>query len=199
MEVFTEHAVSWLVLIIGLVALAYTAWVIKNEKTTYDEQAENYHLKHYRLPIPSWWGQVGGDNEHALVFERTDTRYDWRATFVWVPFDEQDQKDEQSLKEVFADLIREKEIVFDTDTSIVHNPSDFQQHPAVVSEHVQILRVEGTATQQEITRLYYDAVLVCDHEHQGYLFAESRSSVLNGLVEGPYFEEVMLNFERLES
>ena len=60
-----------------------------------------------------------------------------------------------------------------------------------------MVRLEGTATQEQTERLYYDAFLVREIKSGHYLYAESKSSILNGLVEGPYFEEVMLRLDTI--
>lgn len=195
MEAFKENIFEWLFLVAILAILAYTAYVIKKEPESYKKNAKKQKLAHFNLHIPEWWGEIGGDQKNSLVYERTDTRYDWRATFIWVNFEDVGPGHED-LREVFVEMIQEKQIVFDPDTSIIMNPSDFQSNSAVQSGEVEMLRVEGTATQKETERIYYDAFLLRDFKNQGFLLAQSQSSVLNGLVEGPYFEEVMLNFER---
>ena len=57
--------------------------------------------------------------------------------------------------------------------------------------------MRSTAYRKE--RLYYDAFLIREIKSGFYLYAESKSSVLNGLVEGPYFEAVMTRMELLEN
>ena len=51
------------------------------------------------------------------------------------------------------------------------------------------LRVEGKATEKVINRLYLDIYLF-QYKEDAYFFI-SRSSVLNGIVEGPFFEEMI--------
>lgn len=193
MEIFKENIFGWVILLAVLLILIYTAFIIKNEKRSFLNQANKIKLRHFYFLIPSWWTQVGGDEQSGLIFERTDTRYDWQAIFVWANFQEVGHGPED-LRETLVELIEQKEIIFDADTSIIHNPSDFKDHPAVSSQRLELLRVEGTATEKQTERIYYDAVLIRDRQKQGYLFAQSKSSVLNGPIEGPFFEEVIQNF-----
>ena len=52
-----------------------------------------------------------------------------------------------------------------------------------------MIEVGGTATENTIDRIYYDIAMIrSDNE---ILICESKSSILNGAVEGPYFEEVL--------
>lgn len=180
---------EWLIFFGVIYALIYTMFVIKNEKNTFLETAVLRSFKHFDLLIPSWWTQTL-DEENAIAFERTDTRYDWKATFTWLQFTEKDL--ELSLEDKFKELIQDRKILFDLDTGAILNPSDFLSHPASQKEGISMLRIEGTASEDEVDRVYFDAFILKDEQAQGYLFCESRSSVLNGLVEGPYFEEVIM-------
>ena len=93
--------------------------------------------------------------------------------------------------------IQDKKILFDEENSVIHNPTDFLEKDFIKSGEYEMLRLEGTATEDGQERLYYDAFIVRHIDQGQYLYAESRSSILNGLVEGPYFEEVMLRLERV--
>lgn len=195
-EIFLDNILYWLLVIAFLGSLTYAAFVIKNEKKEALDNSQPLKFQHLIFDIPPWWGTILHEHD-KIIFERTDTRYDWRATFVWAPYEEVGEGD-KDLKQVFIELIREKNIFFDEINSVIHSPESFQDHPLIKSRQMEIVRVEGTATEKEIERVYYDAVLMRDHQKKGYLFAESRSSVLNGLVEGPYFEQVILNFRAQE-
>ena len=93
-------------------------------------------------------------------------------------------------------MIKDKNIVFDSDTSVIKNPSDFIGHQIFKDIEADMIRVEGTATQELQHRIYYDAFLIRDKVPKGFLFCESRSSILNGMLEGPFFEEVLLNAKK---
>ena len=188
-----NHPFEWTFVAIIIVGMIYAAYVIKNEKKTYLETAIPLSFKHFDFRIPTWWTNTSND-EGTLVFERTDTYYDWKAHFRWLPFSDGDESKE--LKTAFAELIKDKNIVFDSDTSVIKNPSDFNNHHIFKDTEPDMIRVEGTATQDHQDRIYYDAFLIRDKNHKGFLFCESRSSILNGMLEGPYFEEVLLNAKK---
>jgi len=188
-----NNPIEWGILLIFIVGMIYAAQVIKNEKRTYLETAIPLSFKHFDFRIPKWWTNTSDETE-TLIFERKDTYYDWKAHFRWLPFNEGDETKE--LKTAFAELIKDKNIVFDSDTSVIKNPSDFNGHQIFKDEDPDMIRVEGTATQDLQDRIYYDAFLIRDKEQKGFLFCESRSSILNGMLEGPYFEDVLLNAKK---
>lgn len=183
---------DWLLLFLFLAALIYTLIVIKEEKKSFTENTIRKEFGNFIFLIPSWWGIVE-DEADILRYQRLDTRYEWEAKFLLIDFEE-----EQTIEDQFKEKITELKVLFDTDSSVIMNPSDFKNHPQVLSKRFSIVRIEGTATQDETLRRYLDAFLLRDHKTKKALFATSLSSVLNGLVEGPYFEEVLLNFNILE-
>lgn len=187
-----NHIWEWLAVLVGLLLLAYTMIVIKEEKASFKENAVTFGLKNFSFDVPSWWTAVEELNE-KLVFKRTDTRYDWLATLEWFP----EYDSSKGIKEQLAERIILEEIIFDGDVAIVQNPEQFKLHPDVQNNKIEILRVEGTATQKEINRIYYDAYLIRDLDKETYLYCSSRSSILNGMLEGPYFEEAMGNIKRI--
>jgi hypothetical protein len=177
---FIEHSTSWIVVILGILFLVYVARVIKREKKDYLATAIPFEFKNFKLLIPSWWS-LKSNEENLVEYHRADTYYDWKAKFLWIPFEKQDT--EQSLKDYFAGLIIQKGIQFDA-------------HEAIITEFPKCIRVEGTATENIEHRIYYDALLIKDINQEGYLFCESRSSILNGMLEGPYFEEVITRLQK---
>ena len=75
------------------------------------------------------------------------------------------------------------DVVFETDSRVVFRDSEIQEH------FQEMIRVEGKASENVVERIYYDIYMMRAQNDQGYFIFESKSSVLNGLVEGPYFEE----------
>lgn len=181
---------EWLSLFLLMGLGVYTMWVIKNEKKTYLKNARTIEFKKFKLLVPSWWGEIPSESDNELHFKRIDTRYEWEARFIWNPIG-----DQRDLIELFKEHIEKRKILFDEDSSIIYNPGDFKEGPLILSGLFEMVRLEGTATQDAQERLYYDAFLIREKESGAFLYAESRSSVLNGLVEGPYFEEVMTRLE----
>lgn len=181
---------EWISLFLLLGLGIYTMRIIKNEKKFYIENARTVIFKHFKLFTPAWWGEVATDNDNELCFKRLDTRYDWEARFIWHP-----EAMDIDIIELFKKQIADRKILFDEESSVIYNPSDFIERPLVSSGRFEMVRLEGTATADRQDRLYYDAFLVREISSGSYLYAESKSSILNGLVEGPYFEEVMIRIE----
>jgi hypothetical protein len=165
----------------------YTMKVIKNEKRNYLENAQEIIFKNFKLLTPRWWTLITTDSDNEIIFKRTDTRYDWEARFIWI-----EENSSLNLIELFQSKIHERKILFDEEASVIHNPSDFKEKDLIKSGLYEMVRLEGTATADRMERLYYDAFLIREISSGHYLYAESKSSILNGLVEGPYFEEVMI-------
>jgi len=185
-------ALEWLAFFLLMALGVYTMRVIKNEKKTYLENAKKISFKKFQLLVPSWWGEVPTNNDNELLFKRLDTRYDWEARFIW-----NEVISDLNIVELFKVKIHARNILFDEDSSVIHNPSDFQKKDLIASKEFEMVRIEGMATADRSERLYYDAFLIREISTGFYLYAESRSSVLNGLVEGPYFEEVMLRLSKV--
>lgn len=131
------------------------------------------------------------ESNHHVLWERTDTRYEWQAKLQW----EEGLNKSISIEEDFKNRIEELEMIFDLDSSDILMPSDFKSMKEVNEGILELVRIEGTATQSGTERRYLDAFLIRDHAREETLFATSLSSVLNGLVEGPYFEEMMLTLK----
>jgi hypothetical protein len=186
-------ALQWLTFFLLMGLGVYTMRVIKNEKRNYLENAREIIFKNFKLLTPRWWSSVPTESENEICFKRLDTRYDWEARFIWIT-----EKSEKNLIELFQEKIHDRRILFDEESSVIHNPSDFSEKDLIKSGRFEMVRLEGTATADRAERLYYDAFLIREIASGNYLYAESKSSILNGLVEGPYFEEVMLRLEEVK-
>lgn len=181
---------EWLSFFLILGFGVYTMRVIKNEKRLFLKNAKEIHFKMFKLMVPSWWGVVETGSTEEMCFKRLDTRYEWEARFIW-----NEAGSTLDLIELFKEHIHSRHILFDEETSIIYNPSDFRDGPLISTGRFEMVRLEGTATAERHQRLYYDAFLVRELNTGAFLYAESKSSVLNGLVEGPYFEEVMIRLQ----
>lgn len=178
--------IEWLALVLLILAGIYTAYVIKTEKKTYLKNAKRKDFFEFTLLVPHWWGEVESIDQNTLTFKRLDTRYEWQATFHWLQ-----STPDQDIYELYKERINERKILFDEEHAVIHNPHSFLENPLIKEGLYEMVRLEGTATEDRSERLYYDAFLIRNLKTGQYMFAESKSSVLNGLVEGPYFEEVM--------
>ncbi|WP_408097698.1 hypothetical protein ACJVC5_01935 [Peredibacter sp. HCB2-198] len=183
MDIFFNHIWEWLILLSLIGGAFYTLKIIGEEKSTFKDESYEVQFSNLSLMIPNWWTIVGQTPEQ-LRFERTDTRYDWYANFTYHP--QHHGKALPQLLEEKLDLEKvefDMDVVFETDSRVLFRDSEIQEY------FQEIIRVEGKASQNVVDRIYYDIYLMRSQNDAGYFIFESRSSVLNGLVEGPYFEE----------
>jgi len=182
---FKTHFWAWLTVFIFLIFLVYLAITIKNEKSVFLKNLKNYLLRGFKIPTPSWWTLVES-NEQMLLFKRTDTHYEWQAKFSLV------KNEDLSIEEFLVEKITEKKVLFDEDTSEIPSKERIARDFLLgKNEDFELARVEGTATNSEFDRLYLDMAVIRDNKRNLVLLCESTSSILNGAVEGPYFEEVL--------
>ena len=169
---------------------------IKEEQTAYVENAHELEIKNYMFFIPSWWGRTSDESlEDYISFERLDTRYDWKAELQW--FEGSEELDKLTIDEVLIGKLRDLKLVFDPEESHAGIPLRLEEFLPYKEGRIDIIHIEGTATENQSERVYFDSYLIKDLLNNSYLLAKSRSSVLNGGVEGPYFEEMMRSFEFL--
>lgn len=157
--------------------------IIGEEKTTFQDESYEVQFGDLSLRIPEWWTMVN-QTPMALRFERTDTRYEWYAVFSYLP-DHQNK----TLPELLENKLNLEKIEFDMDVSFETDSRVLFRNRQIQERFQEIIRVEGKASQNVIKRIYYDIYLTRGLDDKGYFIFESWSSVLNGLVEGPYFEE----------
>ncbi|MFG1500779.1 hypothetical protein ABMA70_11295 [Halobacteriovorax sp. XZX-3] len=174
----------WIILICILIFATYAAFVIKGEKKVALKNAISFPFHGLEIPIPPWW-TLTTDESELKIFERTDTRYEWQSRFSFT------NKNYSDLQSAFEELAINNELVFDKDTTIIHEPKSFEK---LYEQGIETLRVEGTATKGHELRVYYDAALLKTDD--GIVILESESSVLNGLLEGPFFEQSLHNIKK---
>jgi hypothetical protein len=193
MNIFQQHFWDWVILL-GLIGAAiYTMRIIGKEQTSFKDDCYQVQFGRLQLLIPRWWSIVE-QTDHLIRFARTDTRYDWQASFSYLP-----EQHQLPLTQLLEDKLNQQEIefdldvVFETDSRVLFRDSRIQEH------FQEVIRVEGKASQQVMDRIYYDIYLMRGLNEAGYFIFESKSSVLNGLVEGPYFEESLAELSLLET
>lgn len=183
MNIFQQHFFDWVILLGVIGAAIYTMKIIGQEKSTFKDEAYEVQFGNLSLMIPSWW-TITEQAEHFLKFERSDTYYEWFSVFEYIP---------NHHNKTLPDLLEEKlnlekiefdqDVTFETDSRVVFRDSKIQEH------FQEMIRVEGTATQNIVDRIYYDIFIMRGLNETGYFIFVSWSSVLNGSLEGPYFEE----------
>lgn len=183
METFLNHIWEWAVLLLMIGGAIYTLKIIGEEKSSFKQDSYLVNFGNLSLMIPNWWSIVE-QSPTTLRFARTDTRYDWYAIFSYFP--DHGGKTMPELLEEKLDLEKiefDMDVVFETDSRVVFRDSKIQEH------FQEMIRVEGKASENVVDRIYYDIYMMRSQNDSGYFIFESKSSVLNGLVEGPYFEE----------
>jgi hypothetical protein len=183
MDIFSNHLFDWFVLLALIAGAFYTMKIIGQEKSTFKDESYEVQFDNLSLMIPNWWSIVQ-QTPHLLRFERADTRYDWYANFSYIP-----DRAGKSMPDLLEDKLNaqniefDMDVVFETDSRVLFRDSKIQEY------FQEIIRVEGKASENVVDRIYYDIYLMRSQNDSGYYIFESKSSVLNGLVEGPYFEE----------
>ena len=166
--------------------------IIGSEKSTFRDECYEVHFGPLSLQIPKWW-TITEQSPLQLRFERTDTKYEWFALFTYIP---------DHMNKTLPDLLEDKlnlekvefdeDVIFETDSRVLFRDSAIQEY------FQEVIRVEGKGSQNVVDRIYYDLYLMRAQEDKGYFIFESWSSVLNGMLEGPFFEESLseLSFVR---
>lgn len=169
---FNRYPTMWVFVLFGLTSLTYAALKIKNEPNDYLKKSKVFEFKQFFLQIPSWWTLT--INEKNLIrFERTDTKYDWYCEYWAI------ENSKGSGEEILQNLVKDLNLVFDEKNNLENFSIDL----------LKISRMEGMSTINGIDRAYFDIFVA---EINGAFFVgKSHSSILNGCVEGPYFEEVL--------
>ena len=183
MDIFSNHLFDWIILISLIVGAFYTMKVIGQEKSSFKQDSYLVLFGRLSLMIANWW-TITEQSENKLRFERTDTRYDWYATFSYFPAHE-----DKTLPQLLEDKLNleniefDEDVVFETDSRVLFRDSRVQEY------FQEVIRVEGKGSQNVVDRIYYDIYIMRAQNEPGYFIFESWSSVLNGSLEGPYFEE----------
>lgn len=188
MEILTNHLFDWVLLFSLLAGALYTLKIIGQEKSSFKQDSYEVQFGDLTLMIPNWWS-LTEQSPTQLKFERTDTRYDWYANFCYFPEHQNKDGGPQDMPLILEEKLNlegiefDMDVVFETDSRVLFRDDKIQE------QFQEVIRVEGKASQNVVDRIYYDIYLMRRLDDKGYFIFESRSSVLNGLVEGPYFEE----------
>ena len=183
MDILTNHLFEWLFLIILIGGALYTLRIIGQEKSSFKQECYEVHFADLTLMIPNWWS-LTEQTPNRFKFERTDTRYDWYAYYTYFP-----NHEDKELTKILEEKLNQDGIEFDSDVVFETDSRVLFRDDRIQEQFQEVIRVEGKASQNVVDRIYYDIYLMRRLEDKGYFLFESRSSVLNGLVEGPYFEE----------
>lgn len=181
------HLWEWTALVIVLLFLIYAAYQINREYQSYEEDARKVHWNGWTLLVPNWW-TLKVEQPFYLEFQRSDTFYEWMAVAQKVDLT-------GNLQDCAKEFFLRQEIQFDEDLQISQDPQvSLGNREQLLLQIKDFVRVEGMATEKNLERIYLDSCWI--HLMNGEVFhLYSYSSVLNGCLEGPYFEEVLKRLE----
>lgn len=177
---------QWVALVSGLVFLCYAATSIKKEKLKFVDESIKLDFFCLTLLYPRWWSKNLIKN--GVRFVRSDTRYNWFSEFTKV-------SSQMDIKDFKTELLLNLEIELDgsyESLEITEKSNYLFKNDSLNRNIKDFYRIESVGTQEETDRIYFDLVLfkLKNHENEIYQFL-SISSVLNGCVEGPFFEECL--------
>lgn len=181
-----QRALEWSALIGFILFLIYAARKILEEKTNFAQDSVERRWGKLTIKVARWWSETSPSSNDYWLFCRTDTHYDWEAKF-WMP-----QISSCCAQTTCEAWLRQNGFILDTaETQISQRASDLFCLTKTYQACRDFYRVEGTATQHEQDRKYVDCVVFYLDEDPNVYMAVSLSSVLNGGVEGPFFEETL--------
>lgn len=176
------HFWSWIVLIVGIFGLIYAAKVIAQEKKQFHQDGKWLNWNNFEFFVPAWWTQ-NKEMFDSLYFYRSDTSYDWYFQIEIIP-------SSTSTLHAKDSYLNSQKIELDPEVVITTEKNYVLKNVTTLSKVSSFLRIESTATQKEEERIYLDATWIY-FENGDMLQLISKSSVLNGGIEGPYVEEVI--------
>ncbi len=170
--------IQWSVVISMLIFLIYAAFVIMEEKRAYLENTIDTQLAHFTFKIPSWWKKKTQEKDNICFGDNN-----WEISYRWFNSFNEDQ----DIEEQTVEKIKNTGLLFDEKTIDLKR---YKKNP------LSYVHIEGMATSTiDMQRKYYDAYLIRDKNKKGYLYCFHKCSILNGMLEGPYFEETIKHIE----
>lgn len=190
MDIFGEYFWQWLILLGILLFLIYSMIAIGKEKNNFLQDSQWTSFGELNFPIPLWWSLNKIGNNH-FRFTREDTRYDWYADFLYM-------ETEDSPEQILDQFLKDRVIEFDPDAIVTSVSEHLFLDSKLHQRFSAALRVEGKVTENAIERLYLDLYIFKDNNLPNRIyFLCSQSSVLNGIIEGPFFEEAIYRSQLL--
>lgn len=187
--IFIEHWFSWLVFISIILILIYTLRIVDSEEQIVDENHQIFGIGHFQIKVPNWWtDNLKSTSTQSISFERTDTAYEWFAEFTWF---QKNNLPTAQLDDFLRENMQLDGMEFDLHEVQLSDKETYASASKVKDGTYQLYRIEGTATQEKTKRCYVDAFLLEDLKNGEVLYGKSWSSILNGMLEGPYFERVL--------
>jgi hypothetical protein len=182
----SNHFLEWVILIASILAAIYCMIIIGSENSTYKEECLQVNFFKLDINIPKWWTQKES-TKNSISFYRSDTNYAWEMKLSKI--------ESNDINQYLSAYIDSEEIIYDEAETLVETESVNKILVTQTCEKIQnFIYIEGTATQKIETRIYLELVLIQLIDNETYFF-ENKSSVLNGAVEGPFFDELIKSIE----
>lgn len=181
MSLTFANIIAWLFVFSILVLTIYTMIVVKKEVSDFLKESKKIIFNQFHIFTPKWW-TIKSEDEQKIIFQRLDTHYDWNLEISLI---ELIDAPENWIENHFE----QENIVFDSDKRVTTKDLNSIKNKNLNLEF--FIRIDGTATKNQEERLYCDIVLLKDKRTKQYLLLKNISSVLNGIIEGPFFEEML--------
>jgi hypothetical protein len=179
---FSQHFLDWAILAVLILLAIYTLIIIGSEGDTYEEDSREVSFFNLKMKVPNWWSEKE-KLESSVNFHRADTFYEWEIKLSKISSND--------INKYLEDYITSEEIIYDEgETQIETIAKNRILVEDTVTKIENFIWVEGTATEKINSRIFLELVLVQVSVDEVYFF-ENKSSVLNGAIEGPYFDELM--------
>lgn len=169
---------DWITFIFILAALIYTLFTIKNEKLFIRQHGYILQWGPFKFSCPPWWIIRENKLEKLLIVSK-DSKLDWSLLGTRIA-------GFANSRECLQYLLQQDQIRFDTPNS------PFE----LANQKIPHCRMEGMATIMSEDRRYID--IICLQFQQYYYVFKSESGVLQGLVEGPQFEEMLKSLKQYD-
>lgn len=185
LELFKTHPLAWVGLTLLIGYLIYMALKIRGEGEIIKlGEHQVFSIAGLQVKVPLWWA-VREQYANRLEFHRADTHYEWFSRLVWISPEELKQ---EGAEEFLRHQLEAEHLEFDKGEVGLYDKESYQRYKNIANGRYHIFRIEGTATQGVEKRCYIDCFILVDQQSGEGLFAYSWSSILNGMLEGPYFQ-----------
>lgn len=177
---------EWTIVLILIIFLLYISYKIKNEFKNYSKNKKLIKLKHFNFFVPSWWEPVKDKNK--IKFRSKSSQEIWYSSVEVIQSEYNGLKPENMLEK----QIEKIHIIFDHDHITYKNKLPGNNSNLKENHKLNFILKEGTGTENESRRIYLQIAIVQHKEEPNYyLITENLSPVLEGGIEGPYFEELI--------
>ncbi len=181
-----NQIIQWIFVLILILFLLYISYKIKNEFKNYSQNKKLFKLRKFNFFVPSWWEPVRNNNE--IKFTSKSSQEVWYSSVEVIKSGDDDLPPETILDK----KIEKMKITFDHGHITYKNELPGNTTYQEENNNLNFTFKEGTGTENDSRRIYLQiAIILHKKEPNYYVITKSLSPVLDGGVEGPYFEELI--------